>query len=61
MIQDMINSEKKLSRSCVFKLKILANFEFWGHQICQQTVHKKFRRHFHLKSKRERMTLKQQK
>ena len=37
------------------KQEILANFEFLGHQICQQTVHRitRFRLHFQLKSKRE--------
>ena len=38
-----------------FKLEILANFEFFGYQICQQTVHNitKFHSHFQLKSKQE--------
>ena len=38
-----------------FRLEILANFEFWGYQICRQTVHEitKFHSRFLLKSKRE--------
>ena len=38
-----------------FKREILANFEFWGYQICQQTVNEitKFHSHFQLKSKQE--------
>ena len=41
-----------------FKLEILTNFEFWGYQICQQTVHEitKFYSHFQLKSKWEDKT-----
>ena len=33
----------------------MANFDFWGYQICQQTVQKinKFHSHFQLKSKRK--------
>ena len=41
-----------------FKTEILANFEFWGYQICQHTVHKitKFHYYFQLKSKLEGKT-----
>ena len=41
-----------------FKLEILANFKFWGYQICQQTFHKiiEFHLHFRLKSKWEDKT-----
>ena len=41
-----------------FKIEILANFEFFGWQICQQTVHKifTFYSHIQLKSTREGKT-----
>ena len=39
----------------IFNLESLANFEFWGYQICQQIVHKitEFHSHFQLKSQWE--------
>ena len=38
-----------------FQSTNFGKFNFWGYQICQQTVHKiaKFHSHFQLKSKRE--------
>ena len=38
-----------------FHARNFGQLDFWGYQICQQTVHKitKFHSHFQLKSKRE--------
>ena len=42
------------SFAATHRVEILANFEFWGYQICQQTVHNidKFHLHFQLNLKR---------